>query len=501
MYGHVTEDPHSYGEEKIIPHHGRWSDLLLELDIPSPKTHGLSMGTVAAVNFNIGIRTRVQTLQPDEKLLDVAFKMLTSTLIDYSHEAPTYLGDVYITPQGASGIGFECCSNKATAVLNHYEEIHDYTLNYRKYPQPLFRYNHKEREILPAKKILSDTTRAIIFPPTQFYMLQKMHTQKLDTALKLGFHPWFAYGCSPTRGFLNELANRFAKYKYVFKGDATKFDSTIRAFAFKWICKVRKTLSPHSSHDALDYIYEVLSHKHVVLPTGEMIVDECQPSGQACTTSDNSIWHALIFYYCACKRLREMGKALTLENVDSLATVSLYSDDHVAATNDERFASYQFRKDCYAELGAMLKEEDDLVAPVEEIHRLVFLGGRFVPLGDPYPFVYGFDEKEAIPCLHLGLDKKNPDEAVQTLASYAELLAYDKNRFEKIRSIHARIVQEHMRGRPVPHLPGREYYLGLQQGFESVLSQARVGDLPRETQSPVALVNGSCSRDRLHRGA
>lgn len=471
MYGHVTDEPQSFSGEFTSDYtfSGAWSDILRDHGVEPPSQHGLSRGCVGAVNSSVAIRRLPQTFNPVPADLELAKKLLIQSLLPFSREPPTLLGDIEITPHGASGVGFECCSTKVKAALNHYFDIHDYCNRYRDYPAPLFRYNHKESEVLPVKKLRCDNLRAIVFPPTHFYMLQKVHTQKLDTYLKSGSHPWFAYGCSPIRGYMNKLATRFKDYSLVFKGDATKFDSSIRGPAFSLIRDIRIALSPTDSADALTYIYEVLSNKQVVLPSGEIVLDDCQPSGQACTTSDNSLYHALILYYAAVRRLRALGSRINQQTVDSLLTVSLYSDDHVGATNDAVFGSYEFRRMCYAEMGVTLKLDDDLTVPSGEIEKLTFLGGSFHPLGNPFPYVYAFADPDAIPCLHLTMHRSKPSEVLQTLCSYAELLAYSKKKYNIIRHVHES-VSKILHGSFAQKLQPREYYLSQQLGLEYSLT-------------------------------
>lgn len=252
----------------------------------------------------------------------------------------------------------------------------------------------------------------------------------------------------------------------MFKGDATKFDSTVREFAFGLICDVRKRFAPSESHDALDFIYSVLSNKVVVLPSGELVEDSCQPSGQACTTSDNSIFHALVVLYCAARRLRQQSLAVNWENVNNLLTISLYSDDHVGATNDDVFGSYLFRKECYAEMGVLLKEEDDLLVASSEMQQLVFLGGRFAPYGNPAPYVYYFDDPYALENLHLALHGRTPTEALQTITSYAELLAYNPKRYNKLVRLYTAVLKQCPDQLNVPKLHTRFYYLSAQMGLE-----------------------------------
>lgn len=442
---------------------GTYSSSLNAAGVDYVGTSGLSRGSRAAVEYNLGLRSRVIDYDYDPALLDLAVELMVQSLPDFTKVEPTFLGDVVYAADGATGCGFECCNSKEKAVREHFEQIHRYTQEYRELSPPLFRYMHKEHEVLPEKKITSQQIRAIVFPPMHFYCLQKCHTQVLDNALKKACHPWIAYGISLIRGGMHSIAMQLKSKRILFKGDCTKFDTSVRSVALEAIKRVRQRVSHPSSHDALEFIYATLSNKSVVLPNSEVIMDGAQASGQACTTSDNCIWHCIVLYAMCILRLRSLGCPVTLANCHSLLIAKIYADDHVASTNDAVLSEFSFRQKVYASFGLTLKEEDDLVT--QDISLLTFLGGTF-HMTEHQQYVYRYHDQSAIPNLHIALEGQTPAEVLQTLTSYAELFAADEQNFDVIFRSYDIINRTYRVGAPA--LPASKSFIAKQLCFEAL---------------------------------
>lgn len=420
-----------------------------------------SIPTDASVTNNFEIRRMPRIFEPKRPdLLEKALDIIVEWFPEGGFNV-VELPFVDISKQGSSGVGFECCSNKERAYLNHYSAISWFTDNYRSAPEPIAKYMHKI-EVLPIKKIIQDLTRPIIYTPATFYFLQKKHTQEMDDYMKTGQLPFVAYGINLYGGGMNGVAARMNRKLFKFKGDCEKFDSTVRRKLFHLIYKLRKRLMPLSSKDALNYIRDYLSDHPIVLPDGSVIRDLSQISGQACTTSDNCLGHLIVVVYMALVRLSEMGKKPTSRNVLELLDFSMYADDHVGATDDERLASYVFRKEIYAEFGVVLKESDDLVTT--DITDLTFLGGRFHYLEGYNRYIYSYDS-DPLASFWIEAKGRSDDQNLAALMSYAQLRPHDEEFFSKIKTAYNKLKEQpHLALSPA--LSHRNYYIRNSLGLE-----------------------------------
>lgn len=383
--------------------------------------------------FN-GLRKRanasyVDAFKGDSDLLRIAVQMVIDTMPRGAILQPSQFE---ITATGASGVGYECCKDKGSVFLNHGLDLEHYLANYRSLPRPLAKYMHKV-EILPKKKSANDLTRSIIYFPTHFYALQLMHTQAQDAALKSGSHPFVAVGKSLFGGNMNRLAQAIKQFLYKLKGDITGFDASMRRFIMSLICEVRKATCDPASADALDFIYDVLSDHEVVLPDGTVVKDFAQTSGQACTTTDDTIAHLIVIFYMILCRLRANNLPLDLRTVYQYAFFSIYADDHVAATNDATLASFAYRASQYALFGLTLKPEDDLVT--ESVEELTFLGGYFRLVNGKYVYHYASDELEG--AWLIGSSGRKPLETANAMLSTILLRGSDPGHHSRWSSIYS----------------------------------------------------------------
>lgn len=458
-YGHYKHDEFSNKDYEYPSTGYRWSDFLLTLGIPAPTEHLLSVGSLKSIAYNMSLRRLPQSISSRSDLMNIALHMLSSRFA-VVHSLPL-LGDLEITALGASGIGYECCKDKRAASVNHYDDI----MGYIEDPKGdiLWRYMHKEGEVLPKVKVHEDKTRPIIYSPMHFYIYEMMHVSELDKQIKAGVFPWFSYGQSVTRGHFNDIALSLSRYDILFKGDCSKFDSTVGPFWFDILCDFRKRLSSSLYHKGLDHVYSTIKNKKIVLPTGLIVEnDSRQPSGRAATTSDNSIVHALTVLTLVLKRLHELQLPLTWQSVNRIFTIYLYSDDHIAAANDETLASFSYRKSHYQSLGMTLKEEDDQVGG--KLQDYVYLGGRF--FYDRFNQKWGYDyaDSSLLSCLHLTTHNSSVIEFSQTLISYMEICCFDKQNYRSILSIYEQLRVSHPY---LPQPPSREYLINCQFLHES----------------------------------
>lgn len=396
----------------------------------------------------------------DEKLLDIAVKLVVMTFPPNHYTQPF---KVLVTNDGSSGVGYECCRFKRDCMENHKSDYLDYLTHYRDRPVPIFKYMCKT-EALPAAKVLADDHRAIIYPPFHFYMLQMCSTQFMDTHLKGGYHPWIWVGMNPLGPDFDRLAKCLNKFKTKFMGDITKFDASFKRKLFELVYRVRKECSDINLHDKLDFICDVLSNHLVVLPDGSVIRDGSETSGHACTTTDNCIAHLIVIYYMLCVRLTELNIPITLENVHDLAFFAIYSDDHVAATNDPVLSTFEFRSKIYAQFGLTLKKADDVVT--KHITDLTFLGGRFKSYDGRY--VYHYDDDNISTSWLLPSVGRTPQQNANAILSTIRLRATDEAHYQKWSQIYNDYCSAHKAIRfPFNGLaPGRMSFVYALTGFE-----------------------------------
>lgn len=435
-----------------------------------------------SLTYSQEIRSRQLDWQVPDDIREVAIRYVCS-LLDGGLSTPIALGDVIITSQGASGKGYECCRTKSSAMSYHFDTLADYSLRYRQLPRPVFTYMHKKGEVLPDTKAKTQV-RPVIYPPFHFYVLQKVHSQQLDERMKR-CSSWFSYGKSVLRSHFTDIARGLLDYEHLFKGDCTKFDSSIGPNAFNVIRDIRKRLSTPSSHDALDFIYATFASKLVQLPSTHVVEDSRQPSGQACTTTDNSLFHAFVLSGAYAMHFRATtGRLPTLGEISANLQVYLYSDDHIGATNDSLFASYAVRSSLYSKFGCDLKAADDQVGGY--LSEYVYLGGRFTchPQLDGY-WVYEYDSEDLFGLLPLQCRGQSQLEILQTLASYARLVAPSEEKYNRLVQLKNALVM-------LPGwyadcvIPSRQSvlsdFIGLESSPHSLVVSGESGD-PRDCSS------------------
>lgn len=411
------------------------SAALTLVGVPTTDKYMITVGNDASVDYNLAMRTRPCQHSIPQHIRNMAINYVVS-MLDGALTKPVPLGDIELTPQGASGIGYSCCANKITALRNHWDVCLEYSRNYKSHSPPLWTYMHKKGEALKKEKA-ENMVRPIIYSPMHFYTLQKIHTQELDDRIKTRRNTWFSYGKNVLGRHFTDVWSELSGYSTLFKGDCTKFDSGIGPDAFSVICDIRKRLSAKTSHEALDFIYTTLSQKYIRLPNSAIVRDTRQPSGQACTTSDNSLFHCFVLvasYLLSCEdRGIQLGDyhARVRDNLH----VFLYSDDHIGATNDLYFSQFEVRAKYYALFGLLLKREDDQVGGY--ITSYTYLGGLFSPLPHlPGCYGYSYNDPDLLPLLHLVTFKSRKDEVLQTLHSYARICALDKRKYLRVKQIH-----------------------------------------------------------------
>jgi hypothetical protein len=473
-YGHVTPMYKNYvdcvmaSQEKALSWTGNpmYQTLLSSGVSVDNESMRVIEPTIEGINYNLRIRLKEDAVfKGDRKLLNIALSLLKDSFTT-APSTPVKLWNVEVTVNGASGPGFECCPNKGKALMAHTAEILDYLENYRTYPRPMFRAMIK-KEKLPLEKNILDRPRLIVYPPTHFYALQSVVTQEFDEFLKKQGHPWVFYGTSLMAGGMHRLANALYAFKIFFKGDVSKFDSSVRRFMMTLIAELRKSVSPPEAHDQLDFIYDTLSENLVVLPDGSVINWNSQPSGSRTTTSDNCLAHLIILFYMCVKRLTELNRELNLQNLYALAFFAIFSDDHVASTSDPLLSTFEYRKSVYDLFGFDLKKEDDLVTT--DLSELTFLGGKFVKHSNKY--VYYYDSELLATTFHVGHFNRPPLDTANSILSLILLRCADNKTYEQWSQIYSRYCSL------FPHLknafpfkgvcPRIQYFLNILTGYEN----------------------------------
>lgn len=426
---------------------------------------GITTGNDDSLIFALTARTRpLPSSFPEDSI--GSHRLAMSYVLELLSGAPTMpvpMGDVQVTFDGSTGFGYNCCHDKRAALLNHWDECALYLTSYREAPPPVWTFMHKRDEVLPRAKCLT-RTRPIIYPPLHFYMLQKVHTQELDERMKRVGRV-FAYGIRVLNEGFTEICSELLEREHLFKGDCSQFDASVGPAAFGVICQIRKALADPQSHDALDFVYSQLSSKEIVLPSGQVVLDTRQPSGQACTTSDNSLFHAYVLFRSYIQHVHACsGRVPSYTELFSHLSVFLYSDDHIAATDDPTFCRFDIRRLYYESFGLVLKPDDDMSGGV--IYDYTFLGGRFVD----HPFatgryVYEYDDPDWFDYFLARTGYMTQRDIAMSICSYARIVAPSETKYGRLAAL-SNALSTSVGWHATIDLPSRRSILDAAAGFE-----------------------------------
>lgn len=105
------------------------------MGVPTTDKYSITEGNDASVEYNLDMRRRPLCHNVSPRIRAMAIDFVCS-MLDGALTKPVSIGEIEITPQGASGLGYECCHNKQLALRNHWEECISYSANYHSYPPP-----------------------------------------------------------------------------------------------------------------------------------------------------------------------------------------------------------------------------------------------------------------------------------------------------------------------------------------------------------------------------
>ncbi len=346
---------------------------------------------------------------------------------------PLALDDVKVNPDGQYGGGIT--KTKAQVIKENYPMIKAYFENPESFPPPVWTTSGK-KEHLPTQSILGKLKqRTITYPPGHFSIVASSYIDP-RTDLFLELEKTDPTGCCYTEsifhGGFHKMMMPIEKFDYKFKGDLEGYDrSHIFRFWQNYVASCRLLYKPEH-HKRIEFLFYNYYYALVAMPDGDVVLLTRHKSGGPGTTDINCDVHHQAFIYLFYRRLKEhLGRDLTMADrvsnrqIWNTARMLYYADDNTGSTNDQRFASYEFRSMAYAELGLKLKREDDLVvySPGRIPECLTFLGNsprlidnRYVPVGN------GIKYRGVFMCQ--GPNSNNTQKAAQ-LFSYMLMTCFD----------------------------------------------------------------------------
>lgn len=288
-----------------------------------------------------------------------------------------------------------------------------------------------KQELLPLKKVLEGKARNFqVSGPYQFIydcILFKEQDKHIEET------PICQTGWSPLYGGLvrkcYESRTTFKQF-YGVKGDGSKYDYTAEQEEQDSNRRIRIAL--HNCTDAegcsveeeINFSYFMSMFKFLIDHKGNVyITDHGEPSGHLRTCSDNSIRHFRAVLYHA----RRIGVGSVWELLRHVL-INILSDDHFYIVDKgwrhaKNFINVELRTKHYAEVGFLLKMEDDLVVQ-DTVEGLTWLGAK---LHDDGLCVY--DVGKFLESAGYSLELDN-NQYGHKLNSLLQLVCNDREKFE-----------------------------------------------------------------------
>jgi hypothetical protein len=215
-------------------------------------------------------------------------------------------------------------------------------------------------------------------------------------------------------------------------GDATRWDGSLMPPSLEFMCKFRQACcSTDSMKAAFEYFYSNVINSHIVGWNGDLFVKKVgQPSGQVNTLHDNTIIHALYFFYhwvlVVC---RDPRFEPTWASFKSHVHLVVMGDDCIWSWSNE--TANVMKASCVAEtfksIGVLLKYNDDNTDTPQTIDTLEFCSMHFHPIVCDSVIVYVplMKREKMIASMFLKKQEVNPRVLLRRLLSIRIEVWYD----------------------------------------------------------------------------
>jgi len=341
----------------------------------------------------------------DERVHNLAMDYMYNKYRPYADSCPeTYEEELQFNMKSSCGHYFKAKYGfkRTSQIFESISAIEDLRSFYSSPEYPTLWQSAAKEEMLPMDKIIENMPRTFIIPDKRLqYLCMRLLQSQHELFLELANHPDFvqASGLNFYKGGFDKIMRQFYGFLYIFAGDASKWDSSLKRVIFsRVIIPIRALLFKPPLSDAtrlftarerenfreqfenrLREMYADMVCAYIVLPNGQVIATfGGMKSGWFLTSDDNTLYHEYVM----------VSIAIMLAVIINVS--KLMSDDHLAATNDAAIVPYHVRRSHYAKFGLVLKEAADCVTEKSPVGH-TFLGfkceyreefGKFVPVFD-----------------------------------------------------------------------------------------------------------------------
>lgn len=348
--------------------------------------------------------------------------------------------EVKINKRSASGPNYDYTKLKFGDLLKqHWEEFVECWHFAHERDDPMYWKAAGKTEMLPVEKVDTENARTFMFPDGPHRFTGQMMTQDFNRQMGELKNHWSKIGFDRTHGGFTKLADDLTKrFKTFWEGDLTKWDSRMRRILLaicmflRWCC-YKPGYRTKDNWARLVYQYKNKAKSLMFLPTGQLIlIPHGNKSGQDSTSYDNTIAHLFIYLGEVRKRLIEMEREPTLENILEVIEADLYGDDSVGGMSDElrdhlltKFESIPaWLEQMYGRWGMLFKTKECKVQ--NTLEGLKFIGGIFKKT--PYGWAHTFSVKRAMAAMARDVDNLSPDAQWGKWTSILALMAFEPER-------------------------------------------------------------------------
>lgn len=424
--------PRHWDDSGLPPELSYKGSFLLQSQLPyvqDPGTFRRVIPCAKAVNAQLAKYTVPIPTRLNPECWDAAQRMVLALFEDCRLFPISHL-DVLVNPKAKAGFGFP--ETKAVAIRTHYSHLLSYLK--RAHPDTTWTAMGKS-EYLPLEKIRIGKQRNITFPAWDFDIRAKQYFQPFADWFVTHCKQWdCAYGTSNFFGEFHTLMSPMMDYRYHGKGDVTGMDRSHPYEAWLFLSKLFSSVFPPEYTVEIDALLHEMFFSKVHMPNGEIWILPRLKSGSPITTVINCIVKMLAIAYTYCRWLcykNSFDPKVTpsWRSMRRHQYVPFYSDDHLWATSDPVLGSHAFRKECYADLGLSLKDEDAVeVSRVGFLDpRLTFLGASPKWVGGQYVPVYNGEKLLACFCSQTSVDMQK---IASQLFSYIILTVFDDHYYQ-----------------------------------------------------------------------
>lgn len=226
----------------------------------------------------------------------------------------------------------------------------------------------------------------------------------------------------------NRMWHRLAQHILFFPnrahGDATRWDGSFMPPSFEFVARFReRCLTNDRMYPAIKYFYENVLNSHIVGWEGDLFVKKMgQPSGQVNTLHDNTIVHALYFFYhwslVVCRDQRFLP---TWESFRSHVHLIVMGDDCIWSWSDDVKDTMKpsVVASTFKSIGVTLKYNDDNSDTNQDSDTLEFCSMHFgkITSGGVVSYVPLMKREKMIASMFLKKQEVNPRVLLRRLLS------------------------------------------------------------------------------------